>query len=98
MTGCTSKSDRLERKSRVKWHDLSLRIGALLSGFFATVLLVHWSWNLCVPECFGGAVVSVKNAFGLTLLAMLAGFAVLRVRCDPRRVVKNVSARNNGGV
>ena len=37
-------------------------------------IVVYFSWNMAMPELFGAARMSFKNAFGLVLLASMASW------------------------
>ncbi|MFQ5950219.1 MAG: hypothetical protein ACE5J1_05990 [Nitrospiria bacterium] len=39
-------------------------------------IVVYFSWNMAMPELFGAARMSFKNAFGLVLLASMASWII----------------------
>ena len=50
-------------------------------------IFIHFSWNMAMPELFGAAKMSFKNAFGLVIL--LGTVAMLVGQSANRRHVRN---------
>jgi hypothetical protein len=51
-------------------------IGWALLVIIVATIVVHFSWNMAMPELFGAARMSFKNAFGLVLLAAMASWII----------------------
>jgi hypothetical protein len=55
---------------------LIVGIGWALLVIIVATIVVHFSWNMAMPELFGAARMSFKNAFGLVLLAAMASWII----------------------
>ncbi len=53
---------------------LIVGIGWTLLVIIVGSIVVYFSWNMAMPELFGAARMSFKNAFGLVLLASMASW------------------------
>ncbi len=55
---------------------LIVRIGWTLLVIVVGSMGVYFSWNMAMPELFGAVRMSLKNAFGLVLLASMASWII----------------------
>ncbi len=53
---------------------LIVGIGWTLLVIIVGSIVVYFSWNMAMPELFGAVRMSLKNAFGLVLLASMASW------------------------
>ncbi len=55
---------------------LIVGIGRTLLVIIVGSIVVYFSWNMSMPELFGAARMSFKNAFGFVLLAATASWVI----------------------
>ena len=55
---------------------LILGIGWTLLVIIVGSIVVYFSWNMAMPELFGAVRMSLRNAFGLVLLASMASWII----------------------
>jgi len=79
-------------------HKVLSGIGLSLLLIIVAAVFVHFSWNMAMPELFGAAKMSIKNAFGLVILlatvAVVFGQSAVRrhLRLARQAAVKNDNA------
>ncbi len=59
-----------------KGRFLIVGIGWTLLVIIVATIVVHFSWNMAMPELFGAVRMSLKNALGLVLLASMASCVI----------------------
>jgi len=68
---------REKRNSNI--HSVLSGIGLAALAVVLGAVVLHFAWNMAMPDLFGAAKMSFKNAVGLMVLLSLAGAAVGRL-------------------
>ncbi len=59
------------KQAKSKSHQILAGIVWFVVGLVVASIIVHFAWNMAIPDLFGAAKMSFKNAFGLVLLASM---------------------------
>jgi len=84
------------KENKTKLHYVLTGTGWALLAIFVAAILIHFSWNMAMPELFGAAKMSFKNAFGLVILAaMVAGLFGRRIAGRHVGLSRHTKVREN---
>lgn len=87
-----------ESKNNSRVHSLLKGILFVVAAIAIAAFVIHFAWNMVMPDLAGVAKMSYKNAFGLVILLGALGFVIEKslkrrhLRLSSKAKVKNANA------